>query len=251
MKKLSLLLVVCMVSMLAFAQTDSSTNQTSQDLPFGVTLSPSSIPSSPVDLGNQAIGNPTYVDFVLTNGSPGTLIINNIGVASDPAGSYSVYMPDTTCGSTLGQGKQCLIEVLFQASAAGPTTGTISVNDSAGTQTAYLSAMGIHYVTLASFSNCYVNVMYSDMPCILTLTNQQTSNLRISGITPSSNFKIVESQTTCGGLLPALSSCAIAVAYIGNGGQLSALQGTLTVTTGEPAKAPPPLYLLGCRKYCQ
>jgi len=244
MKKLSLLLLVCMISMLAIAQTDSSTDQTqqdlSQDLSVGVTLTPST-----VDLGNIAVGSPAYARFILTNNGPQNVTISSMSFAP-PLAPYSVS--STACKGVLTPTQNCSITVQFQASATGASATTLSVHDTAGIQTTSLSAMGIHDVTLAPVGDCNNNAGGDNGPCSVILTNNENwyppLSIKIAVTPPFSE------SDNCGDSLSELSSCTIVVAYPGSTGQ----QGTLKVTTSSHDNYPPPLNLVGCKAphgYCQ
>ncbi len=260
MKSLSLLLLVCMVSMLAFAQTDSSANQTqqelSQDSPAGgVTLSPASSPASRINLGNQPLGSTAFTSFILNNAGP-SITVTKI-VANSP---YSVYHENDTCPPVPfqlkeGSGNWCLILLEFQASAAGENPGTLTVSyNPTGTQTAYLNATGIYAITFVPNPGplgvpCNVNIgthTHNPGPCTVNLTNQLPVPLSISiQLNPLGDFTQLPS-STCESSVPAFGSCTIVLAFSDNapGGE----QGTLTVTT-NPATSPQTLNLLGCRKY--
>jgi hypothetical protein len=256
-KKLSLLFLMCMVSMLAFAQTDSSTNQTPQDLSQeassdGVTLSPSSSLSSPVDVGNQPIDSPAFTPFILTTSS--TITVSKIA-ASNP---YSVYplASQEECPSgpfQLNAGASCIILVKFKASAAGEYLGTLTVTYGAGKQqTAYLTAIAIYDVTLIpqTLPPHHLPCTLYFTSCTVTLINQLPVTLPIdiavSDVGDNDHYFSL-SGNDCGTQISPLASCTITVVYAGLG---LTTEGELTVTT-NPNTSPQTqsLYLLGCRKY--
>jgi len=261
MKKLSLLLLVCMISMLAIAQTDSSANQTQQDLSQdspagGLTLSPSSSPASTVNLGNQQLGSHAFTPFILTNGGSGTTV-KNIS-ASNP---YSVYPLGSQDECPSGQfqlpaGAWCIVLVKFQASAAGESPGTLTVTYGAnGTQTAYLNATAIYDVTLVPTIPRPYQIPCSLFvgSCTVTLINPWPISLPIAIAVSDLGdddgyFSLPEKEDNCGTQTSPLASCTLTVEYSGPG----QTQGTLTVTTnpGKPTQNTQTLNLLGeCRKY--
>ncbi len=234
MKRLSLLLLVCMVSMLAFAQ------------PGSVTLSP----SSPVDLGNQAVlDSPSIVPFILHNGGSSGITISKIPATTGPGFSVSAnYCPLRPV--PLAGGAKCIIYVAFQALSTGPNPGTLSVTDTAGTQTASLHAVGVHDVTLEALANCNGEVYTA--PCKVRLVNQLTTSLKFNNpptLDPAPDFYLVSND--CTGHLDPLSSCTFEVEWGANDSTFEV--GTLTVNIQNPPDGitSPTQNLLGCRGYCQ
>lgn len=244
MRNPCLLLLICMVSMLALAQ---------------VTLDP----SSPSNLGNQAIGYPAGTPFTLYN-QGSQITIESITVS--PSGPYLVFSnPPYNCPSTLSQGGACTIWVEFNASAVGLTPGTLTVtyettNHQQEMLTASLMANGIYDVSLVPLTtpphhiSCNVYVggpVGEDAPtCTVTLVNQQSVALTISQVSasPSPDFSI--SSNACPmspETLPPFGSCTIVVEYSASiYGEL----GTLQVTTNSRDGSPPILNLQGnCRHY--
>lgn len=278
MKKLSLLLLVCMVSVLAFAQTDSPAdsvgglpnsdsaggvmpqqssasplsavgNDSASDnnLPAsdGVTLAPSSIS----DLGNQPIGFKAVTPFTLTNRGSNNITITNVVVSA--SGPYSIY--DNHCAGQLQIGNSCTILVAFQASAVGQSSAMLTVDyengSDQGTQTATLIANGMYDVVLSPLMGCNTNIGQEHLhpgPCTILLVNQEPNPLKIASfqVSTQDNFHITSNNCPMEPeRLQAFSSCAIVVQYFWFEGQ----QGTLNVITNPQNLAPPPLSLHGCR----
>jgi hypothetical protein len=86
--------------------------------------------------GNQDTGSQSAASSVtLTN--TGTDLLTISGITS------SIDFPQTnTCGSSLAASASCQISVQFAPSNAAPETGTLTITDSAGTQTVALSGTG-------------------------------------------------------------------------------------------------------------
>ncbi len=269
MKKLSLLLLVCMVSMLALAQTDSSSNTTDQDPteqpqlqespPSGVSLVPSS-----ANFGNEPIMKLAVAPFTLKNMTSGPITVTNI--VGLPAGSpYSYYW--SLCeipGQPLEANSSCPIWVGFTTSALGPSSGTLKVtyeaNGNRMTQTASLSGNAVSDVTLLATvktphiipCNLYVGPS-GTTDCKVILINQSPYSVTITGVSYSTDYGINMSASTCPNpaTLPAplvgLGSCSYVVEYTGNDDDE---QGTFQVSTSAQDGSPATLNLQSCRHYC-
>ncbi len=122
MKKLSLLLFVCMVSMLAFAQTDSSNK--APILPTDlVYLSPLSF-----DFGNVPVGHTSYATFIVRNGGAPAYIYS---IAATPDPPFSVYRTDCPDPGGLYGTDSCTIVVQWLCHDAGDKQGWLTVSDNA------------------------------------------------------------------------------------------------------------------------
>jgi len=98
-----------------------------------LTLSPASY-----NFGSAAVGTGTaWVTFTLTNGGSTAASIGSVSV-SGPFVAFS------NCGASVAAGSSCPIYVYFAPTAAGSSTGTLTVSDNAGNspQTAALSGTG-------------------------------------------------------------------------------------------------------------
>jgi FG-GAP-like repeat/Abnormal spindle-like microcephaly-assoc'd, ASPM-SPD-2-Hydin/FG-GAP repeat len=94
---------------------------------------------SPLNLnfGSVAVGAAKSLTVILTNDQTTTLTINSIAVASG-TGDFTATQ---NCGSSRKAGWECTITVKFKPSVLGAQTGTLTVKDSAGTQTVQLIAV--------------------------------------------------------------------------------------------------------------
>jgi hypothetical protein len=243
MKKLSLLLLVCMFSTLASAQLSLS-------------------PSSPSTLGNQPIGFLAGAPFTLFNTGTNSATIESITVS--PSDQYLVYNnPGYNCPSQLSEGGACTIWIGFDPSGVGMLQGTVTVTyeilHNQGMVTANVTGNGISDVTLVPLTtppyhipcNVYVGGVSGDNsgPCTVSLVNQQPNALSISGVSVSTGFIVsANSCPTPPETLPALGSCTIVLEY--NALEGNGAQGTLRVMTNSRDGSPPTLNLQGnCRHY--
>jgi hypothetical protein len=165
--------------------------------------------------------------------SPGSLAFGNLGVgvastsqvvtlANTGIGPLSIgtitftradYTQSNNCGTSIGTGTSCTINVVFTPSSAGNRNGTMTINDGAGSQTVSLTGAG---VTMSASPNPLtfgpvatsavvktVTVTTAALP--VTLTNIAISN-------GSGRYSVVSGGTCAvGATVPANSSCTINV----------------------------------------
>ncbi len=95
-------------------------------------------PASATFAKTKVGGTSAAKTFTLTNEQ--SVILSNISIGT--SGAFSVS--STTCGSTLSSKSNCTISVVFQPTATGKTTGSLSVSDSASNspQTSSLTGTG-------------------------------------------------------------------------------------------------------------
>ena len=196
------------------------------------TLSPNvTLSAQSLSFGDQVVGTTSESQPVTVTNS-GTAALTVSGISASTGFSQS-----NNCSSTLVAGSSCTINVSFEPTMAGSTSGTVSVTDNASgsPQTVSLSGTGTSpSVTLSpnslSFGNQLVGTTSQSQP--VTLTNNGTALLTISGISANAGF----SQTNnCGSTLAAGGSCTINVSFAPTTSGSAA--GTLSVTdnaSGSP-----------------
>ena len=119
--------------------TDSAGTQSSTLSGTGVvgnvTLTPSSL-----SFGNQGVGTTSGSQPVtLTNSWYPAVTGLSVAVTGTNAGDFA---QGNNCGTTLAGSSSCTINVTFTPSALGARTATVTVTDSAGTQSSSLSGTG-------------------------------------------------------------------------------------------------------------
>jgi hypothetical protein len=135
-----------------------------------------------------------------------------------------------TCGATLAANVGCTVSIAFKPTASGTRTGTFSITDSAGTQTASLTGMGTQPATdaLAPLSLSFAAQQLNTQSAMqqVTLTNSGDVALTlIAAQIASGDFTVVNG---CGNSLNGHSSCALLVAFVPK--SVGAGVGVLTVT---------------------
>ncbi len=193
MKNLSLSFVLCMVSMLALAQSDPLTPSTDQNevqiqVSNGcVTLTPNSR-----DFGMQPVDFPTASKpFYLLNGCTMNLTITNI-TAQGRAFTQTNYIggdPNIPCnvGTPITPGEYCEIDVVFDPPSAGSFGNNLAItyykehNPQPMQISAGLTGTGLHDLTF-SLTSCDFGIVPDGQEafCTVMLQNQEPQRLNIS-----------------------------------------------------------------------
>jgi len=132
------------------------------------------------------------------------------------AATGDFVVASTTCGAALAGGAKCQVNVRFTPTAVGARAGTLSVVNSAATQTTELNGTGTIVglsPTALAFGN--QNVGTSSAPRTVMLTNvsgSTTLNLASIAITGSAAGDFTQTNT-CGSTVAPGGSCSIAVTF--------------------------------------
>jgi hypothetical protein len=175
---------------------------------------------SPPVFPGQTVGTTSDpIPLTLTNGGPTPLTISNIIVNGNFAQTNNCV--------TLGANQSCTINVTFTPTAAGLTSGTITIQDNAlnNPQTATLSGLGIGNAAptaMLSIGGAVVDspsLAFGSQPLgtdsafqVVTLTNQGPGRLTFQSIAilPDGDFNQI---SDCGISLAAGASCSIYVTF--------------------------------------
>lgn len=182
--------------------------------------------------------NPITLTFSSTNvnaTSPAqNVTISNTGAAPAALQATSItgdfHLTANTCGTTLAANTGCTVSIAFTPTASGTRTGSFSLTDDAGTQTASLTGIGTAPATDAlsplSLTFAAQQLTTSSTPQQITLTNSGDVPLTlIAAQIASGDFTVVNA---CGNSLNAHSSCSLAVAFQPR--SIGAATGALTVS---------------------
>lgn len=161
----------------------------------------------------QNVGTPSPGKSVsLSNYNPSSMSISSIATSGDFSqthtcgGSLAAYVPGKSVPS-------CTIIVTFKPTAAGPSTGTLTVtdSDSSSPQTVQLSGVGTQAQTstsLLSFGS--LTVGSSSAAKTVNLSNLSAARLKITSITTTGDY----AQTNnCGSSLAVGATCTITVTF--------------------------------------
>ena len=168
--------------------------------------------------------NPISVTYSGTNvgvvSAAQNITISNTGgftvTLQTPTVSGDFVLTANTCGATLGTNSGCTVSVAFKPTASGMRTGSFSIVDSVGTQTASLTGAGVLPATDAlaplslSFATQQMNTASSTQQ--VTLTNSGDAALTlIAAQISSGDFTVVNG---CGNSLNGHSACSMLVAFV-------------------------------------
>ncbi|WP_348269860.1 choice-of-anchor D domain-containing protein [Edaphobacter paludis] len=168
--------------------------------------------------------NPIDITFPPTNINA-TSLAQNITISNTGGTTTTLQTPTVsgagfvisanTCTSTLKADTGCTVAITFTPTASGAYTGSFSITDGVGTQTASLSGMGTTPATDALSSNTLTfatqQLTTVSAPQQITLTNSGDVALTlISAQIPGSDFTVANA---CGNSLNPHSTCAIDVAF--------------------------------------
>jgi hypothetical protein len=169
-------------------------------------------PSAGLAFGSVATGVTSGPQTAtLTNGLDVSLNISSIGFTGVNSADFA---QTNSCGTSLGAGANCTINVTFTPRALGSRAAVLAVTDDASNspQTIGLSGTGVVPVTLSStslnFGNVVIGTSHTTPP--VTLTNNQSLPLTNISIVANPPFSQVN---TCGTSIPAFATCSITVTY--------------------------------------
>ncbi len=199
--------------------------------PYNVSLTGSAtgvaISTSSLSFGNQ------YAD---TKSAPQQVVLANRTRTRLSVGQPNVTGPFTqsnNCAGGLAAGGQCTFNVSFIPPAAGKMTGVLQIIDSDFESPQLVSLSGTGLVSAVTVSPNVVQfgevvVKTTGAPQVVTLTNNGSSVLAISTITPSSDFR---QTNNCGHSLVPLSSCNVTLTFSPSAAGLRT--GTLTISDSD------------------
>jgi len=182
----------------------------------GTGTAPASIVFTPPSLSFAAVtvnqSDPVQVVTVANTGGSAATLQAPVIIGNDPA---DFGIAANTCGATLAANTACAISISFTPMAAGTRSATLSLTDSAGTQTAALSGSGNSPATdtlstnTLAFAQQQLNTI--SVAQQVTLTNAGGVALTlISASVAGGEFTFVNA---CGNSLAANSTCAISVYF--------------------------------------
>ncbi len=182
--------------------------------------------------------DPITLSFASTNVGAASVaqnitISNTGGVTAtlqSPVVTGDFILSANTCTSSLASNVGCTVSIEFQPTASGTRTGTLSITDSVGTQTASLTGVGVLPATdtLSPLSLVFAAQQLNTTSATqqVTLTNSgDAALLLIAAQITSGDFTVVNS---CGNSLAGHSTCSLLVAYVPK--SVGAGTGVLTVS---------------------
>ncbi len=185
---------------------------------------------------------PTSLDFELTTvGSPsapevvtlsalGPLTFSNISITGP-------FTESDDCGTGLSNANTCAMYVYFNPTAAGPASGTISIEDNGfftGTATISLTATGSAIaVAPGQLSFPSEPVGQTSPTNTVTVTNQGTKSITMKAITVDDPTDFVITNNACTGALAGGAKCQITVVFAP--ASTGAKKGALVISDADPS----------------
>lgn len=164
------------------------------------TLTPTS-----ADFGDQALGfTSAPKTFTWTNNSIFAAAVSSATATGD------FLVTGNTCGN-VQPGASCQISAVFRPTQTGKASGTLTVKSNAATLTADLSGNGVPALAISSSA---VNFPSTDVGATatqtLTVTNVAPGAVALGTGAVTGDFA---ASNTCGGAIPAGSSCVLTIAF--------------------------------------
>ena len=171
--------------------------------PTGVSMSPSTL-----GFGSVALGTTTTLQVTVENATASAVPVTSIAATGPFA------LATNACGATLPAHSDCALSIAFTPTLAGNATGTLTLVDSAGTQTATLNGNGAapptDTLSLTTLTFPPTVVGQISAPQTVSLTNSGGIALNSIAATIGAPFQVSGNCTT---QLAANSSCAFAVVF--------------------------------------
>jgi hypothetical protein len=205
-----------------------------------LTFSPATLSFTNVLVGTTSNGKTVTV----TNSTTGAINISGIAASGNYAAIGSGATP---CNGPLAAKSKCTFSVTFSPAEVGTTAGAISITDNSVIDPQYYKVTGaaVLPVTLTPASLTFPSqaVGTSSNPVKVTLTNNQSVTLNISGIVASGDYAITSAGTTpCGLSVPALGKCTFGVIFAPTA--TGTIKGVVTVSTNA-SSSPQEIKLTG------
>ena len=183
--------------------------------------------------GNQTVGVKSAAKTATLTNSTGVSVT---GITISTSGATTSFTETNTCGTSLSNGASCTFTVAFDPSGAVAKTLTISVKDSAGTQSLEASGTGVASSGSVSFnptSLAFGNQTVGVKSAAKTATLTNTTGAAVTGLTVSTSGATTSFTETnnCTSTLANNASCTFTVSFDPSG----AVAKTLTITVKDSA----------------
>ena len=234
----------------AGARTGSLTiSDSDPSSPQIVTLTGTGVVAPSYTLSTSSLSFPALV--VGTKSPAQSVVLSNTGSVSIAFSGITAtgdFAPPNNCGSSLGPGGSCAINVTFTPTAAGTRAGSLSINDNAGsgTQTVSLAGVGTFVeITPPALSFPAIRLVGTTSGALTaTLTNTGGAVVAVTSIVANGDFT---QSNNCGSLASG-ASCTIGVAFTptASGSRI----GAISVNSSDPG-SPETLSLSGVGTFLQ
>ena len=186
-----------------------------------------------LNFGTQTLGTAVVKKVTFTNHASTPMPIGAIELTG-----ASDYTQTNNCGTSVGAGGQCVINITFQPSATGPRTGLLNVSDADFTAPQTVGLSGTGASASITFSATSLNfglqpLSTSSVAQSVILTNNGTTAVTIQQVSASGNYG--ETDNCAGVTLQPSSTCTVNVVF--TPASLAVIPGILTISdnaTGSP-----------------
>jgi hypothetical protein len=174
------------------------------------------VSSSSIVFGNQSLEKPSTAQSVtISNPGNAALTISGISITGSNSGDFD---QTNNCGSSVGAGSGCVVNVMFTPSASGTRSAVVSIADSVSPQTVNLTGTGAAAgISVSPSSIAFGSQSLNHTAAAahsITLSNSGNAALTISGISiTGSNAGDFDETNTCGSSVAAGGSCTISVNF--------------------------------------
>jgi hypothetical protein len=189
----------------------------------GISLSASSLIFAP-----QVVGTTSAAQTVTVTST------GRVGLAIHGIAGSGYYSQTNNCPGTLSPHFHCTITVTFAPTEIGEYNGVITITDNAfgSPHLVLLSGTGAAPVTFSPSSLSFGNITIGNTssPQTVTLTNNQSNSLKITGITSSGDYTAMPSGIIpCTGTIAANGTCTFSVTFTPT--IIGSIAGAVTVST--------------------
>ena len=174
--------------------------------------------------GAAIVLNPIALTFPSTTINA-TSTVQNITISNTGSGAVSLQTPSIigsdfkitadTCGSSLGPSVGCTVGVAFLPTTSGARSGTFTITDDSGTQTASLSGIGTSPATdgLSALALTFAAQQITTASAAQQITLTNSGDLPLTLIAAQITSDDFTAVNACGNSLNPHSTCSINVAF--------------------------------------
>ncbi len=216
------------------ASPGSNANATAVSGTLALPGSPTAELTASLSFSNVPLNTLSTQKAALTNNGTAALTVSAINAGSVSGTGFSFQSTD--CPASLGAKSSCSVTVGFQPSAAGSTSGTLTITTALGARTAALSGntAGVATLSLSPTSIALADTIVNQTRDSSTITLSNGA-VAASGLTLTPPTGYVLLNNTCGASLAASGSCTFALRFQPTAAQ--AYNGNLSITASGGASA--------------
>jgi len=153
----------------------------------------------------------------VTNSNTVAVTVSSVGFTGANPGDFAIS--SNTCGTTIAASSSCTIGVAFAPTATGARSASLTLTDSAtnSPQSVTLTGTGVAAIKLMPLNVLFANTVVGNTSAskIATFKNLLSRSITLGAIsiTGANAADFAISSTTCGGSVPAKTSCTITLTF--------------------------------------